>query len=29
MWALIISLVYNRSCRRIMAGLVTHQHRWM
>jgi len=29
MWALIISFVFDQSCKSILAGVVRHQYRWM
>jgi len=29
MWAIIISFVYDQSCKSILVGLVRHQHRWI
>jgi hypothetical protein len=29
MWTLIISLVYDQSCRKYLAEVVQHQHRWL
>ncbi len=29
MWAFIVSLIYGRSCKRYLAQMVTHQHRWI
>jgi len=29
MWALILGLIYDQSCKSILAGLARHQHRWI
>jgi hypothetical protein len=29
MWAFIISLIYDESCRKYLADVSRHQHRWM
>jgi len=29
MWAFIISLVYDRSCKKYLADMGRHQHRWI
>lgn len=29
MWAFIVSLIYSRSCKRYLAQMVAHQHRWI
>jgi len=29
MWAFIISLVYDQSCKKYLADMVRHQHRWI
>lgn len=29
MWAFIISLIYDKSCRKYLADVSRHQHRWM
>ena len=29
MWALIVSLVYHRSCQNYLAEMARHQHGWM
>jgi hypothetical protein len=29
MWAFIINLIYDQSCRKYLADVTRHQHRWM
>jgi hypothetical protein len=29
MWSFIIDLVYHQSCRKYLAEVVRHQHRWL
>jgi hypothetical protein len=29
MWAFIISLIYDEACRKYLADVSRHQHRWM
>jgi hypothetical protein len=29
MWEFIVSLVYDQSCRKYLAEMARHQHRWM
>jgi hypothetical protein len=29
MWAFIVNLVYHQSCRKYLAEVVQHQHRWL
>jgi hypothetical protein len=29
MWAFIVSLIYEQSCRNYLAEMVKHQHRWI
>ena len=29
MWAFIINLIYGRACRKYLADLARHQHRWI
>jgi hypothetical protein len=29
MWAFIVSLIYSRSCKRYLAQMAAHQHRWI
>jgi hypothetical protein len=29
MWAFIVGLIYNRSCKRYLARMAAHQHRWI
>lgn len=29
MWALIINLIYQQTCRSCLASMARHQHRWI
>jgi len=29
MWTFIIGLIYDQSCRKYLADVARHQHRWM
>jgi hypothetical protein len=29
MWAFIINLIYDHSCRKYLADVARHQHRWI